>query len=360
MISSSMPKEAWYVIARSAELPPGTITQRWIHGFPVALFRQSGGELRALSDACAHRQLPLSMGRIEGETIRCRYHGLRFDGEGRCVEVPGQEGPPASLRIAAFPLVERSPFVWIWTGSPARARAADIPEHPWTADPRWTYAEGTKSVASRAELLNENLLDLSHLEFLHPTSIGRSGIAAAPIRCEGQGRIVRVIRRMPESEAAPFYTATMGVEGRIARLQTAEFFAPSFHVTHLTVEQGERQWTHKVLHGVTPATRSTTHYFWAIVRDYRTDDPSVTELQRSVVDSVFEQDAAACAAIERFLQAHEPGAPVEHHLRVDAGPLRARRVIESLLEAEQRAASAPPDHENEATSFEERRGDGTD
>ncbi len=335
-----MPREAWYVLARCRELAPGTITQRWIHGLPVALFRNDAGELRALADQCAHRQMPLSMGQIEGATIRCAYHGLRFDGSGRCVEVPGQDAFPASLRVATFPVVERAPFVWIWTGAAERTDEAAIPPHPWTADPAWTCAEGTKTVESRAQLLNENLLDLSHLEFLHPTSIGRAGIAAAAIRLEGEGRTVRVVRTMPESDAAPFYTATMGVEGRIARLQTAEFFAPSFHVTHLTVRQGEKAWTHKILHGVTPATRSRTHYFWAIARDYRTDSEDVTALQQRAIDAVFDQDAAACAAIERTLQAHEPGAPEEHAIRVDGGPLRGRRLVEVMLAAEGRGGSA--------------------
>lgn len=340
MYPKEMPRRAWYAIARGSELTPGSLTQRWIHGLPVALFRRLDGQIHALIDQCVHRQLPLTMGQVEGDTIRCGYHGLRFDGAGQCVEVPGQPQVPARLRVRSFPIAERSPFVWIWTGDPEEADQGLIPAYPWTSDSGWTWAEGTKHLAARAQLLNENLLDLSHLEFLHPGSIGTAGIAAAPITVEHEEGIVRVIRTMEDSPAAPFYTKTMGVTGTIDRFQTAEFFAPGFHITHLTVRQEDQQWTHKVLHCVTPESTSSTHYFWAIVRDYHTSDAAVTELQRAGIDRVFGQDAEACAAIERVLQAYEPESPFEHNIKVDGGPLRARRMIEALIDAERVASSA--------------------
>ena len=71
--------------------------------------------------------MPLSLGRLEGDTLRCGYHGLRFDARGRCVEIPGQTQIPPDAAIRAYPLVERFNWVWIWMGDPKRADPALIP-----------------------------------------------------------------------------------------------------------------------------------------------------------------------------------------------------------------------------------------
>jgi phenylpropionate dioxygenase-like ring-hydroxylating dioxygenase large terminal subunit len=99
-------RNSWYVAARSAEVARKPLA-RILLNEPVALYRKEDGTPVALEDRCCHRQLPLSMGRLEGDELRCGYHGLKFDASGTCVEIPGQTAIPPQARVRAYPLLER-------------------------------------------------------------------------------------------------------------------------------------------------------------------------------------------------------------------------------------------------------------
>ncbi len=89
--------------ARSEEVGRTPFARRLLDE-PVMLYRRADGAPVALEDRCCHRNLPLSQGRIEGDDVRCGYHGLRFDATGRCVEVPGQSAiPPDAQRADLSP-----------------------------------------------------------------------------------------------------------------------------------------------------------------------------------------------------------------------------------------------------------------
>ena len=103
-------RNCWYAAAWDDEVTE-TPLARTILGEPVVLYRTAEGRPAALADRCCHRALPLSMGRLVGETLQCGYHGLRFDTEGRCVAVPGQTTIPPGARVRAFPLAERHGWV---------------------------------------------------------------------------------------------------------------------------------------------------------------------------------------------------------------------------------------------------------
>jgi vanillate O-demethylase monooxygenase subunit len=83
----------WYVAATDAEISHKPLG-RMILGEPIVLFRAEDGTPVAFEDRCPHRHLPLSMGRLVGDTLQCLYHGLRFGRDGRCVYIPGQEHIP--------------------------------------------------------------------------------------------------------------------------------------------------------------------------------------------------------------------------------------------------------------------------
>ena len=108
----------WYVAALDEEVRDRPLG-RTILGEPVVLFRTADGALHAFEDRCPHRQLPLSMGKIVGDALQCHYHGLRFDGSGKCVRVPGQDHIPQNARVRTYPVVERYRWIWIWMGDPA-------------------------------------------------------------------------------------------------------------------------------------------------------------------------------------------------------------------------------------------------
>src|SRR5688500_17952701 len=114
-------RNAWYVAALPTELSDGLLA-RVILGDPLVLYRQLDGQAAALLDLCPHRFAPLSMGIIKDGNVQCPYHGLEFNGEGRCVLNPhGNGARPASLNVQAYPVVERDDLVWLWPGDPALA-----------------------------------------------------------------------------------------------------------------------------------------------------------------------------------------------------------------------------------------------
>src|ERR1700719_3457540 len=126
----------WYVAAAEEEVLQRPLG-RTILGEPVVLFRTEDGTPGALEDRCAHRRLPLSMGKIIGDALQCHYHGLRFDRAGQCVRVPGQDLIPPQARVRSYPLVERYRWLWIWMGDPAHADPDQITDFHWFADKAW-------------------------------------------------------------------------------------------------------------------------------------------------------------------------------------------------------------------------------
>ena len=353
MYPTRFPRNAWYVAARSKELSGERILSRWILGDPVALYRTESGAATALVDRCIHRQMPLSLGHRTGDNIECGYHGLTFAPDGRCVRIPGRDVVPERLRVQSFPLYEEFGLVWIWMGRPEDADVALVPDHHWFRSPGWATAEGTLHLNGRAQLLNENLLDLSHLSFLHADSIGSPEVAETPVRTTFEDTAVRVSRWMSDVTCPPFFQKVMGIEGQIDRGQIAEFFAPSFHIsqTHIKPagdEDDARLCRQMVMHCVTPETRTTTHYFWGVARNFAVDDPSVTDYAVDAVTRVFTQDVEAVEAIEHIIAAWEPSYPEELNISVDGGPLQSRRIIERMIAAEEnsrtgRDLTTPPD-----------------
>jgi len=121
-------KDSWYVAAWSHEIDDGKLLGRTILGEPVLLYRGEAGHVVAMHDRCCHRGAPLSMGRREGDAVRCLYHGLKFSPSGQCVEIPGQDRIPPKACVRVFKVVERSSWIWIWMGDPARADESLIPD----------------------------------------------------------------------------------------------------------------------------------------------------------------------------------------------------------------------------------------
>lgn len=338
MYPETMPKNAWYVAAHSDEVG-NTLLSRTIFDTSVLLYRTGAGKVAALRNECIHRQLPLSFGCLQGDNIRCGYHGLVFSPEGRCVEIPNQENIPDSAKVQAYPVVEKDKLIWIWMGDAAMADASTVADCSWLASDKWTSAKGVLHLNSRAHLLNENLLDLSHLEFLHPGSIGASNISAFPTTMDFDDTSVRVTRIMDDIECPGLFRKAMGLPERIRRTQVAEWFAPCFHITHVSAaplgaQGNDGLHNHKVIHCVTPETGTTAHYFWAVCRDYELDDVGLTDLLRDGHYAVFRQDVDACEAIEAVIQSYQPLSPPHVNIKVDSGPMRARRMIERMLERE--------------------------
>lgn len=338
MYPESYPRNQWYVAAHSEQVGR-TLMDRWLLDEPVVFYRKQDGTPVALVNRCIHRQMPLSKGRLKDDFIECGYHGILYNSEGRAERIPSQTHVPPACRVTRFPLFERWGLVWIWMGDPDKADESLVPDHHWITDPGWGTVRGSFLMKARAQLLNENLLDLSHLEFLHAGSIGTHKIAETPVTTEFDGDVVRVKRPMYDIDCPPFFTKVMGITGKIDRGQVAEYFAPGFHITHVSAKpvgdpDDSRKCSQKAIHCVTPARGNSAHYFWCHVRDYKIDDPEVTQIMQHGMQTVFQEDVDASEAIEEIISSYEPEYPIEMNLKVDAAPLQARRLIRRMLDAE--------------------------
>jgi len=165
-------RNCWYVAGLSEDLPAEGFLARTLINEPLVLYRTGNGEIVALEDRCCHRQAPLSLGRREGDAIRCMYHGLKFDSSGRCIEIPGQQTIPPKARVRRYPAVEKHSWLWVWMGDEAKADVTLIPPVIGADSTEWVMRSGSLDYQANHMLIHDNLCDLSHIAFLHVNTFG--------------------------------------------------------------------------------------------------------------------------------------------------------------------------------------------
>ncbi len=139
----------------------------------IVLWRRSDGSVAAIEDRCCHRHLPLSMGTVTGDNIRCGYHGYLFNGSGQVIEIPGQANIPDKASVKRYPVVERWKWIWVWMGDPELADPSKIPDAFWADHPDWKLTKVLPvHLRCNYHLVCDNVLDVTHLTYVHPTTIG--------------------------------------------------------------------------------------------------------------------------------------------------------------------------------------------
>ncbi|MEU1471697.1 aromatic ring-hydroxylating dioxygenase subunit alpha [Streptomyces sp. NPDC005761] len=164
----------WYPVAVAKKVRAGRVVAAEFAGERLALYRGRSGAVHALEDRCAHRQIPLSMGVVEGEVLRCRYHAWAYRGDGRISQIPylskEDRRPPRGVR--SYPVREAYGFVFIFPGDPERAGATALPELPAHGSPAYKTLTYSRTVRCHYSFMHENLLDMNH-QFLHQGVVGR-------------------------------------------------------------------------------------------------------------------------------------------------------------------------------------------
>ena len=209
-------RNAWYVAAWGDELGQTPLSRRLL-GDPIVFYRTKAGDVVALDDRCCHRHAPLSKGRVVEDAIRCGYHGLTFDSAGRCIAIPGQQLVPPGASVRCYPVTERWGWVWVWMGDPTRIDDLAIPDFHLLDDPGWRSAGERLQIKCHYQLVIDNLLDLSHLSYLHESTIGTAAVAETPVTTERDGDKVRVTRWMIDVEPPPTFVKAGGFETNIDR-----------------------------------------------------------------------------------------------------------------------------------------------
>jgi phenylpropionate dioxygenase-like ring-hydroxylating dioxygenase large terminal subunit len=344
-VAKSFPLNAWYAAAWSHEIVHA-LAARTICGKDVVLYRREDGTVAALEDACWHRLLPLSLGRLDGDRLVCGYHGLVFNAAGRCIYMPAQKTINPSASVQAYPVTERHRLVWLWLGDPALADPAEVPDFHWNDGTEWVGEGGTfYSLKCDYRLVVDNLMDLTHETYVHAGSIGHDAITDTPFEVTHTEHTATMTRWMIDIEPPPFWASQLGKPGNVDRWQIVTFQAPGVVVGDVGVAitgtgapRGDRSQGVNgcFLAAITPETDTSCHYFWNFVRTFKTDDAQLSRnIQRAHVNNgqgVYDQDHLVLEAQQRAID-RNPRVPF-YNLNIDAGALWARRMIDRMLERE--------------------------
>ena len=340
----------WYVAAWDHELIDGKLLERTILEEPVLLYKGESGRVVALDNRCCHRGAKLSRGRLEGDCVRCMYHGLKYEPSGRCVQIPGQDVIPAKLGVRSYPVVERDHLVWIWAGDPARADPAAIIDFPYLREPGWRGVPGYMHYDANYLLIVDNLSDFTHLAFVHVKTLGGSeeyAFKTRPVSIERLERGFRVERWHMDAEPPPFHRKVVRNRDKVDRRNVGTMhvpgifflesvFAPAGSGAEKGNLEGARQYRNCQF--FTPETRRTTHFFWNYLHNYDVHDPNIS---RSLHDSMVEgflEDKAIIEGQQQMLDA-DPGFRMMA-IASDAPLAHFRRSLDKLIAAEQQQAVA--------------------
>ena len=344
-------RNTWYVAAWSHEITADHLLPRTITQIPLVFWRDRIGKVVALEDRCCHRAAPLSKGRREGDGIRCMYHGLLFDASGRCIEIPSQEFIPPAATVRAIPVVERFKWVWVWMGDPASADPSLIPDTHHLDDSGWRGKPGYLHYEANYLLITDNLLDFSHLSYVHETTLGGSPKYAGirPTITRGE-RGVRVERWLLDDAPAPFVGKLKTWRGNVDRWNIYEVVLPGVLLMDsgsapagTGAPQGRRDDAAQFFgcQAVTPETERTSHYFFQQSHGFALGDPSVTDRLTASVLEGFTEDKDIILAQQRVLDLN-PSAPMLG-MRMDVALEAFRSMLGKAIARERSEAVLPVD-----------------
>jgi phenylpropionate dioxygenase-like ring-hydroxylating dioxygenase large terminal subunit len=287
-------RDCWYAAAWSDEVMSVPL-ERTLCGEKLVLFRRSDGHVAALSGVCPHRFASLARGKLlPSGNLQCPYHGLQFDSAGRCVHNP--HGPvPSSVRLANYTSVERHGLVWLWWGESTNANTDLIPDFACMEDPKYRTIHGTIMTRGHYELVTDNLMDLSHVGFLHAGGLGSESIQNGKHQVFQTGTTIDSNRWCPDAPASPVWNALFNNYDRnVDHWLDMRWDAPASMLLDVGVapagsgrQGGITQWGAHIL---TPQDENTTIYFWASVRDFALQSDETDRQIRTAVEFAFGQE----------------------------------------------------------------------
>lgn len=344
-------RNCWYPVGLAADFPSEKLVGFTICDRPIVAWRTKEGEVVAFNDRCAHKQFPLSRGRLmEDGTIECAYHGLRYDSSGKCVKVPAHpDGTiPPRAAIGASPIIERDGVVWLWPGDPTMTHLRQPPRVPEIGDKGWETATiGPLEIAANSFLNIENVLDITHFYPLHDGNIGDLANSSIPVEV-GEGEedgnpYCGTIRRAKNYKQTPYYIDWFHHE--VAdRYHTHFMLNPGVcrvELWHWPVGQegndaARRGYT--LFHLIYPVT-ATTHVWRVAFNTPRghmsKGDPTIPAAKRiaAMFPDVAEQDRWAIENQQVRINTPDVGYH-EIFLKTDRAIRRARNIWQELLRQE--------------------------
>ena len=335
-------RNTWYIAAWSDEVSRQPFQRTFLEE-PVVLYRTAEGEPVAMWGLCPHRHYPLENGTLVGDAIQCKYHGFTLDRHGSCIKVPAQRNTPKSFRQRTYPVLERGGLVWIWMGDAAKADEAKLPDlaRAGIGQAGWKLVpNGMTPIQARGQLIIDNVMDLSHVGYLHAKTISAPDAAEAPPSHNREDPIAVYRWLLKQTPAMPYIRE--GFPGRQEPMDIelgSEFLGPGLVITffrfHSSAPESERVLlgVSNHLHGVTPETAHSTHDFSGVCRNFHLDSEPFDTWLKQAVDETRAEDVHALEQIEPMLDRYAD-ARTELSGVCDVGPLWVRRKIGAMLDEE--------------------------
>ncbi len=336
-------RNCWYVAAWSSEIVAGKLVPRTLLNEKVLLYRDSTGQIVAIEDRCCHRGAPLALGRLEGDCVRCMYHGLLFDPSGKCVDVPTQVTIPPSLKIKSYAVAEADSLIWIWMGNQENADPAAIPGFEYLSKPEWHGIPGYLHYNANYLLITDNLADLVHIAYVHTNTLGGSEEYArehvqSPLQKSADG--FSLTKWHHNSDLPPFAAKVNSTLKKVDRWNSVHLKAPAFFYLESgfgPVGQDLKKDRTGVLEfrnfqAMTPETDKTTHFFWVYMHQ---ETDNVDAISASLHDSIleaFHEDMIFIEQQQRVLD-DDPDFQLKA-IAADAPLLHLRWLIEKNIKAE--------------------------
>ncbi|HWU04527.1 MAG TPA: aromatic ring-hydroxylating dioxygenase subunit alpha [Novosphingobium sp.] len=332
-------RNAWYMAAWEQEIEGDALLERRLLDRPWVIFRKEEGGYAMLGNLCPHRFAPLSQGRRKGDTIACPYHGLEFASTGACIHNPFSDMIPPQARTDAPPVIARHRGVWFWAGDPDKADPALIPDFS-AIEVEEPMVHGCMLFSAHYEIITDNLLDLSHTEFIHAESFRMGGKFLAGSHGVAEDETGAIWSKWTFCDTPrPAWLHGVAPGARMDEWLDMRWHAPASMLLEVGFTLAGRPREEAPVpafvnpHILTPETGATTHYFY-------TRQPG--EEAEAMTRQVFEmEDLPMLAAIQRELGASAEGGafwdlrPVV--LGIDAAAVRARRRLMKLRREEQEA-----------------------
>lgn len=335
---------AWYVAEWADELKSDEIKNKKMLNQNVVIYRDKAGSPVVLEDLCPHRLVPLRMGKVVNDNIECCYHGLQFDPTGQCVRNPHEpEKIPKAMRIKSYPTKEKHGAIWVWMGNEA-ADDKTIPDYSkYDEGAGYKIKRGYTNIAANYGLIADNLLDLSHVTYVHPGVLGTPEMIGKDSTLRQEGEWMWNDRFLKNVSVPRNIDLLFKNDGRnVDAWQDMGWYPPSSYLINAGAtcpgDKRENGIEYHGIHFLTPETESTTHYhFAAALPPYLNPSPEVLKELGEMRRFAFHEQDKPIIEAQQLVMASEGYKNRQQVLipKIDAAAVRMRRTIEDLLDKEQ-------------------------
>jgi phenylpropionate dioxygenase-like ring-hydroxylating dioxygenase large terminal subunit len=342
-------RNAWYAIGWSEHLAAGELLARTVLNEELVFFREPAGAVCALADCCPHRFAPLSRGKLlPNGRLQCGYHGLELDGSGACVYNPhGNHNIPPAARVTSYPVIDRHGLLWIWMGerTPDPAAIPDFSPFGSDAVPLAIGVRDYLHLKCSYKLILDNILDSSHVNFVHPGILGNEAMISGRTAYTQDGNSVTVSRDSENVPVPGMYQALFPGEDVCDKWVDTTWHPASAIILKGGVgKPGAPRDEGTGIYGAhlaTPETDRTTHYFfssarWNMLTTGEAENTRIRDRLSEVRRFAFEhQDGPLIEAQQRSMDKLAAKGEVRPTLlAVDVGQVRFERILDALMAEE--------------------------